>query len=116
LPTIKIEAYEEDEDFQGSIQQVDSWFHLDKIQDKSSSSIGWLLGSTPDSCNINDMKLAHEHHPGLGVECKPRTQAIQLYPGPNTMRFTFMSQAEMSWMPDANITTPLGAPTVLAIP
>jgi hypothetical protein len=77
--------YEEDQGLQGSIQEADLWFHLDKIQDRSAASIGWLLGSTPDSCNINNMKLAHENHPGLGIECEPRVQAIRLYPEKNNI-------------------------------
>jgi hypothetical protein len=44
--------FEEDENFQGSLQEADLWFHPDKVQARSTSSIGWLLGSTPDSCNI----------------------------------------------------------------
>jgi hypothetical protein len=77
--------FEEDENFQGSLQEADLWFHPDKVQARTTSSIGWLLGSTPDSCNINDMKASHEAHPDLGIECEPRPQNIRLYPGKNTI-------------------------------
>jgi hypothetical protein len=77
--------FEEDEGFQGSVQEADLWFHPDKVQARSTASIGWLLGSTPDSCNIIDMKASHEAHPDLGIECEPRPQNIRLYPGKNTI-------------------------------
>jgi hypothetical protein len=96
--------YEDDELFQGSIQEADLWFHLDKIQAKSASSIGWLLGSTPDSCNINDMKLAHQSHPGLGIECEPRTQAIRLYPGKNNIPVAQQVKAVHIYVATSNVT------------
>ena len=34
--------FEEDENFQGSLQEADLWFHPDEVQARSTSSIGWL--------------------------------------------------------------------------
>ena len=79
--------FEEDDNFQGSLQEADLWFHPDKVQARSTASIGWLLGSTPDSCNITDMKASNEAHPDLGIECEPRPQNIRLYPGKNNIPF-----------------------------
>jgi hypothetical protein len=100
-----VEEYAEDDVFQAALSQVDLWFQLDKIQDKSSSSIGWLLGSTPDTGNINDMKLAHEHHPSLGIECEPRGQAIHLYPGRNNIPAVQQVKAIHIYVASGNVTT-----------
>ena len=77
--------FEEDRNFQGSLQEADLWFHPDKVQARSTASISWLLGSTPDSCDVNDMKASHEAHPDLGVECEPGPQNIRLCPGKNNI-------------------------------
>jgi hypothetical protein len=96
--------FEEDLAFQALLQEADLWFHRDKVQAKSTSSIGWLLGSTPDSCNINDMKMMHEAHPDLGIECEPRPQNIRLYPGKNTIPSDQQVKAIRIYVASDNVT------------
>jgi hypothetical protein len=58
----------------------------DHIQEKQRTIIGFLVGSSPDSANLEDMQEAHEHHPVInGLRLIAASQAIKLAPGKNAI-------------------------------
>jgi hypothetical protein len=53
----------------------------DHIQEKQRTIIGFLVGSSPDSANLDDMRQAHELHPVIqGLKLIAIAQAIKLAP------------------------------------
>jgi hypothetical protein len=75
LPTL----LELDSDTQGRIVH-------DHIQEKQRTIIGSLVGSSPDSANLEDLGEAHELHPVLhGLRLIAIAQAIKLAPGKNAI-------------------------------
>lgn len=56
----------------------------DHIQEKTRTTIGFLVGSSPASANLDDMREAHEKHPTLfGLKLLAKSQSIKLASGRN---------------------------------
>jgi hypothetical protein len=60
----------------------------DHIQEKLRTIIGFLVGSSPETANLEDMREAHEHHPVLrGLKVLMQAQPIKLAPGKNAIPY-----------------------------
>jgi hypothetical protein len=66
----------------------------DHIQEKERTIIGFLVGSSPDAANLEDMREAHENHSVLyGLKLLAQDQAIKLVPGKNNIPWKLQTKA-----------------------